>query len=97
MGRGFSAVRGDLVWWLIHRDGGESFKRFWRSDLSLDEAATQAFGKTLPDLLGDFAVDQWIVTHNGPHLPEMPWMVLFWIGAPLALAAIRSRRQTVNA
>lgn len=90
-----TGLRGDMLWWLIQRDD-DAFARFWRAGGSIDDAVRTAFGAPLDHLAREFSRERIVVAQAGPELPKHSWMALFWIAAPLALATLRARRQTVS-
>ena len=89
--------RSGFIWWLIQKDQGVSFARFWRFDGTLDEASAAAFGVPFSALAAQWLGPRIDLPASGPQLPEgsVPkTAMLLALSAAVSVLALR-RRQTV--
>lgn len=89
--------RSGFIWWLIQKDQGASFARFWRFDGTLDDASVAAFGVPFSTLAVQWLAPRIDLPPSGPQLPggAMPkTAALLALAASVAALALR-RRQTV--
>jgi hypothetical protein len=89
--------RSGFIWWLINKDQGRSFARFWRHDGTLDEASGAVFGVPFSTLEVQWLALRIDLPPAGPQLPEgalLKTAVLLAFSAAVAALALR-RRQTV--
>ncbi len=62
--------RSAFIWWLINKDQGRSFARFWRHDGTLNEASLAAFGASFDQLAAAWLRPRLVLPPSGPQLPE---------------------------